>query len=84
MEAGIDINFREIEEDFDRKLRSEAWEEYINNLYVGDNSDILQELSTIGINIHDLADLFYNYTDYPDINEWPVPDKPHIDTESIL
>ena len=43
VEAGIDINFQEIDEETDARLRQEAWREYIDAL-MSEDQPILSEL----------------------------------------
>lgn len=48
IEAGVDLSFREIEEQVDSALRSQAWNEYVAALHTRDD-DILTELDSLGI-----------------------------------
>jgi ATP-dependent helicase/nuclease subunit A len=70
VEAGVDPEFQEIDEKTDDRLRSEAWSEYIAQMYAAGDS-ILADLEKVGIKIGDLAASFRSLAEYPDVEEWP-------------
>ncbi|MBU4179330.1 MAG: UvrD-helicase domain-containing protein, partial [Actinobacteria bacterium] len=72
VEAGVDIDFREIEEAADGRLRSEAWAEYTSRLYTSDPGEILGEMERYGIQPGDLESAFMRFAEYPDVDEWPL------------
>ena len=71
IEAGVDIQFVEIDEDEDKELRQKAWRGYISDLYKTD-SDVLAELESFGVEIGELEPSFMTICDYPDVENWPV------------
>src|SRR5450759_978858 len=73
VEAGVDLAFEEIEEEEDRLLRLEAWDEYAARLIADDPEGIMTELHELGLTVTDLADAFVAFADFPDVDEWPVP-----------
>lgn len=73
LEAGVPLDFEELEPDVDFAIREEAWSEYVERLYET-NSDHLADLEEVGLSIHDLHDAFLLYADYPDVEEWPTDD----------
>lgn len=73
VEAGIDIAFKEIDDTLDLLLRQEAWDDYVSGLF-SKNDPVLDELIELGLEIGKLADMFLEYTTYPDVEEWPVPE----------
>jgi ATP-dependent helicase/nuclease subunit A len=73
VEAGVDLAFEEIDEDEDRRLRSEAWEELTATLLIEDTEDLHAELNHLGLALEDLETTFLRFADFPDVDEWPVP-----------
>lgn len=72
IEAGVDIDFIEIDDDEDVEFRKEAWRSYVSDLYRND-SPVLQELESLGIEIGQLEPSFMSVCDYPDVEHWPAP-----------
>lgn len=75
IEAGVDMDFNELDELDDERVRRRAWEEYSAKLYA-ENSPILDELHEAGLNISQLTKAFMKFTDYPDVDEWPASEVP--------
>lgn len=75
VEAGVDLEFQEMEEEVDVNLRHQAWERMAAHLYAeGDpDLDILEEL---GLTLSDLKHAFETYALYPDVQEWPTGEVP--------
>jgi ATP-dependent helicase/nuclease subunit A len=82
VEAGVDISFREIEPNEDLLIKERAWEDYSAKLFAK-NDPILVELNDCGLSVDQLRKAFIRYTDYPDVDEWPVDSDVHIDIDSI-
>ncbi|MBC7247916.1 MAG: UvrD-helicase domain-containing protein [Actinobacteria bacterium] len=74
VEAGLDLNFREMDDLEDRLLREEAWEEFISRITSHDPDDITGELGRVGLSPFDLKPVFMDFVDFPDVDEWPLPD----------
>ncbi|MEB1809076.1 MAG: UvrD-helicase domain-containing protein [Bacillaceae bacterium] len=80
VEAGLDFDFKELDEQEDKLIADEAWERYINDIRLK-SPEKLDELSELGIdvaslraNLHELreyADVvwFYEETERPDLGE---------------
>jgi ATP-dependent helicase/nuclease subunit A len=71
MEAGVDINFTELEEADDLIQRESACDEYVTRLYA-ENSPLLAELSDLGLEVGQLKPAFLDFAQYPDVDEWPA------------
>lgn len=71
VEAGVDINFREIDEAEDAALMDQSWDAHIAELYAR-NDPILEELELLGVEIGELRQSFHRLALYPDIDEWPA------------
>jgi ATP-dependent helicase/nuclease subunit A len=75
VEANVDLAFEEIDEDVDRRLRTEAWDEFAAWLLVEDVDGLQEGLDRLGLRLEDLEDTFMRFADFPDVEEWPVPDE---------
>ncbi|MGW8320539.1 MAG: UvrD-helicase domain-containing protein [Thermodesulfobacteriota bacterium] len=75
VEAGVDLAFEEIDEDVDQRLRSEAWEELTASLLIEDTEDMHSQLDRLGLALEDLESSFLRFADFPDVDEWPVPEE---------
>jgi len=75
VEAGVDLAFEEIEQDEDERLREEAWEMFTAGLIADDPRGFLEELKDLGLSISLLREAFEDFSDYPDIEEWPLPKR---------
>lgn len=76
IEAGLDPRFREVEEDEAELIRSGWWEQWLERLFLADDTAIL-ELRALGISPRDLGDAFGAFVRYPDVDfsapECPLP-----------
>lgn len=79
VEAGVDLDFKEIDEIEDATLRSRAWYDYVAGLYASAHP-ILGELEDLGVEIGQLWRTFTKLADYPDVEEWPAARVPLPDT----
>ncbi|MFH1539789.1 MAG: UvrD-helicase domain-containing protein [bacterium] len=75
IEAGLAVDFEELEPEADNRLREDAWNEHVATLYA-ENDPILDELNGLGLEISDLKPAFMRIADYPDVEEWPAPSEP--------
>ncbi len=83
VEAGVEIGFKEIDEEEDSELKSIAWRNYTSRLYrTGDCA--LTELEDLGIELGRLHGPFLRYADFPDVEDWPSRQLPLPDTEKVL
>ena len=78
VEAGVDIAFREIDEEEDSLIRRKAWEQYTDRL-CATNDPILKELDLYGLELKDIWHAFRLYATFPDVDEWPVDDSEPLD-----
>jgi ATP-dependent helicase/nuclease subunit A len=74
VEAGIDLEFEEIDEIADERIRREAWEEYVARRITGRQPGASADLEELGLSLGDLEAAFLRFADYPDVDEWPVPE----------
>ena len=83
IEAGVDLSFREMDDDEDTILRKRAWDEYVAKLYA-EGSPLLERLDRLGIRIGRLEATFLRFTDFPDVEEWPAPVIPLPDFSPVI
>jgi len=74
LEAGVGLSFREIDDLEDSRLREEAWNRFCARLFIDDPGDILGRLREVGVRLSDLETAFQRFADFPDVEEWPIPD----------
>jgi len=83
VEAGVELDFGQIEEDEELRLQQEAWETCCARLYA-ENDPLLSELGSLGLGLNDLRDIFSEYILYPDVDIWPAePVHPLPDLDEI-
>jgi ATP-dependent helicase/nuclease subunit A len=73
IEAGVDLAFDELESEVDARLKGQAWDEYVAELFACDGA-VLGELRALGLEIEHLRPAFAAYATYPDVDEWPAPE----------
>ncbi|MBN1289672.1 MAG: UvrD-helicase domain-containing protein, partial [Actinobacteria bacterium] len=71
VEAGVNLEFSEIEEEDDMILRSEAWQLYVAGLIADDPGGVMPEFERLGLNPDELESAFIKFAGYPDVCEWP-------------
>ena len=71
LEAGLPVDFEEIDEQADQNIRSQAWNDFVERTYRL-QEPFLAELEEIGIQLEDLGASFYMLCDYEDVEEWPT------------
>jgi len=72
IEAGVPLNFREMEPDEDMRLREQAWADFVAQLFAG-GDQVVGELADLGLELDQLFEPFLAYAEYPDVEEWPAP-----------
>ena len=82
IEAGVDLEFEEMDESQDALLRSEAWSEYVAGLFAQQDG-VLDDLHALGLQVQQLHDSFLTFASYPDVTEWPAPSPAEIDWKSL-
>ncbi|MBC7230592.1 MAG: UvrD-helicase domain-containing protein [Actinobacteria bacterium] len=75
VEAGVSLDFEELDEEADVRLREEAWHIFVAELAAGDRGGLLERLARLGLNVSDLGSSFADFCLYPDVEEWPTPRK---------
>jgi ATP-dependent helicase/nuclease subunit A len=81
IEAEVDLDFQELEDEDDQRLRQEAWQEYTALLFADAQQTALEELAQVGLRASDLQDAFVRFCDFPDVEEWPAPPRELPDPE---
>ena len=66
VEARLDPDFEELEEDENAILREQCWSEYIEGLH-GQDASILNEIMDLGLDGANLDDTYRNVTLYPEV-----------------
>jgi ATP-dependent helicase/nuclease subunit A len=75
VEAGVDPAFEELDEEADVRLRKSVWELFASQLYSSDPDKLLEELNHLGLTLSELRSSYFSFVNYPDVDEWPVPDR---------
>ncbi|MDP8243171.1 MAG: UvrD-helicase domain-containing protein [Candidatus Hinthialibacter antarcticus] len=84
VEACVHVSFSELDDDADRVLRRQSWEEYADSLYCEDGSPTLAQLDEVGLNIGQLKSAFLTITNYPDVDEWPSEQRALPDAQAFV
>ncbi|MBI5725323.1 MAG: UvrD-helicase domain-containing protein [Planctomycetes bacterium] len=75
VEAGVGLDFVELDQQDDELLRREAWLEYLAGLNAdGPSQDLLNEILAAGLEPEQLEQAFNSLADYPDVDDWPAGD----------
>lgn len=72
IEAGIDVDFEELDEVADSRLKQQAWDQFVAQLFASEDPQ-LQELDDVGLEISQLWRTFETFTEYTDVDNWPCP-----------
>ena len=83
VEAGVDLEFGEIDEAQDSEFRALAWAEHVARM-VATGNPLVDELEHLGIELGELMPAFERMAGYPDVDEWPAPDVPLPDKAPIV
>ncbi|MDR1612695.1 MAG: UvrD-helicase domain-containing protein [Planctomycetota bacterium] len=76
VEAGVDPDFRELEQEEDSILRNRAWDDLAARMHGGEFSGLAGDVLAGGLDLESLRELFLAFADYPDIPLWPGSDVP--------
>ncbi|MGB9617901.1 MAG: UvrD-helicase domain-containing protein, partial [Desulfomonilaceae bacterium] len=71
LEAGLPLDFEEIDEQEDQRIRSRVWEDFVEHTYRSQDP-MLGRLEDLGLQLEDLAASFLAICDYEDVEEWPA------------
>jgi len=74
VEAGVDLAFEELDDEADRRMRLEAWQEYVEHEFAGQTPGLLEQMDHLGLDLGEMRGAFLGYCDYPDVESWPVGD----------
>ncbi|MGO4886881.1 UvrD-helicase domain-containing protein [Anaerobacillus sp. MEB173] len=79
IEAGLDFDFNELDENEDRLLTDEAWDRYIQQVRL-QTPEQLEELQLLGIDVAELRNNLHHLREYADV-EWQSEtiEKPSLD-----
>ena len=66
VEAGIDPDFQELEEEENAILRDQCWSDYIEGLYT-EGAEVLGKLAELGLNVGDLVQTYRDLAVYPEV-----------------
>ncbi len=75
VEAGVDLAFEELDEDQDAQLRRRAWDQHVGALFT-ESSPLLERLDQAGLQVNELAGMFMDLAEYPDVQDWPSQAPP--------
>jgi ATP-dependent helicase/nuclease subunit A len=78
VEAGVDPDFREMDEPEDNVSREEAWERYVQSLFVAD-APVIPRLAALGIRLADLRDAYEGICENSDVQPSIGPETPEPD-----
>ncbi|HKD18164.1 MAG TPA: UvrD-helicase domain-containing protein [Thermoanaerobaculia bacterium] len=78
VEAGVDPAFREMDEPEDNVAREEAWERYVQSLFVA-NNPVIPRLSALGVRMNDLREAYDEVCENSDVEPAFGPETPEPD-----
>lgn len=67
IEAKLDPEFREIEEEEAKEFRDQCWDEYITNLSANNGHSALSLLKPLEITVEDLREVYHHVSEYTDV-----------------
>ncbi len=70
VEAGINPDFRELDDEQDQLLRGEAWQQLATAMAAGEHRHLVETFAIYGLDQAQLAEGFVTYAEYPDVGEW--------------
>ncbi len=80
VEFGVDPAFRELDEEEERRLREQAWQENIADL-IAVSDPLVDQIDELGIDRKDLKSCFDRFISYRDVEHWPTASPQPIDVE---
>lgn len=75
VEAGVEPGFTGMEESEDRAARREAWERYVQKLFV-EESEVLPRLTELGVALEDLRETYDLLCENADVPAATAPERP--------
>ncbi|MEM7479113.1 MAG: UvrD-helicase domain-containing protein, partial [Planctomycetota bacterium] len=82
IEFGVEPAFRELDENEDRELKKQAWQETMNDL-IADGSPLVARLKELGLENQPLEKCFRQFLDFQDIPLWPADAPDEIDVDEL-
>ncbi|MDR0361100.1 MAG: UvrD-helicase domain-containing protein [Planctomycetota bacterium] len=76
VEAGVDPDFRELDEEEDSLLRDRAWDAFADRVHSGGSSELGGTLRRLDLGLEALRQPFFEFSNYPDMAQWPGEDAP--------
>jgi ATP-dependent helicase/nuclease subunit A len=67
IEAGVDPEFREMDETEDREFRDRCWDEYLEMLRMRGDVQAIEELAALQVNVEDLWTVYCRVSEYEDV-----------------
>jgi len=71
VEAGVGLEFEELDDTADHALREEVWGEWVARLLTAEANDLPERLDAAGLELRDLHAAFLRFADFPDVPDWP-------------
>ena len=75
VEAGIGLNFQELDDDDDARLRRQAWDDFAAAMRRGEHDRQRRMFELFGLDNEALARGFESFAEYPDVDAWPGNDR---------
>jgi ATP-dependent helicase/nuclease subunit A len=82
VEAGVDAQFVELDDEKDDELRQRAWTEHVARLIASDDHSV-GALADLGVDLPQLRAAFERFAEFPDVAEWPVDEIALPDPEPL-
>ncbi len=82
IEFSVDPAFRELTEEDDKQLKSQAWHDNIHNL-MAEHHPLLDQMSELGLVRDHLQHCYYHLVSHRDIRSWPTSEPQPVDLEQI-
>lgn len=70
VEAGVNPDFQELDQNRDAEYRVRAWNEFARRLDAGQYSQLANDFRIFGLDIDTLGNGFLNFAEYPDVDVW--------------
>lgn len=70
VEAGVNPDFQELDQNQDAEYRVRAWNEFARRLDAGQYSLLANNFRVFGLDLDTLGNGFLNFAEYPDVDRW--------------
>lgn len=70
VEAGVNPDFQELDQDRDDEYRQRAWKEFARRLDAGQHAPLTEAFRVFGLDMDTLGAGFLNFAEYPDVDQW--------------